>query len=64
MGGLPGFYLSSREATGGDFMNFKLCIYGPYGLRNAVLASKPFVGPLFYIETKEYIDSIPKNLPV
>lgn len=53
-GGFPGFYLSSREASSVDLMNFKISVYGPVGIGKAIYAGRPFIGSLVHMDTIEY----------
>ena len=53
-GGFPGFYLSTRESLGINLQNFKLSVYVPEGLRQALYAATPFIGSLNFIDFEEY----------
>jgi ribonuclease BN (tRNA processing enzyme) len=53
-GGFPGFYLSSREAMGGDFSTFKMGVVGPPLLKKMLHKARAFTGSLNLMEIYEY----------
>eukprot|EP00347_Sterkiella_histriomuscorum_P018145 403346620 len=56
-GGLPGFFLSSRESsiqTAEDAKAFKIGIVGPEQLQSLLIKGRSFIGSLNYTELYEY----------
>lgn len=56
-GGVPGFYLSSRESciqTQEDIKTFKIGIIGPEKLKDLLVKGRQFIGNLNHIEVYEY----------
>jgi hypothetical protein len=49
-GGFPGFYLSSRESMGTELKNFKIGIFGPEGLKEALINATTFMGSMKHLE--------------
>lgn len=52
--GFPGFYLSAREACGGDIKSFKVAVYGPKGLKTLIKKGYTFYSNLQNLDAFQY----------
>jgi ribonuclease BN (tRNA processing enzyme) len=52
--GFPGFYLSAREAYGGEIRLFKVSVFGPRGLRSLVKKGAHFYSNIANLEIFQY----------